>query len=258
VLAQVRSGAIDVLALSGVVLSTLVPASAISGLAFAFKDYAAVWRAMDGDLGRFIRSEIDKTGSIFAFEKAWDNGYRQVTSSTHAVDGPADLAGMRIRVPPSPMWVSLFKALGASPASINANELYSSLQTRIVDAQENPLAVVSTLKLYEVQKYCAITNHMWDGFWLLANRRNHDALPQDIRASLAKQLDAGALAERVRLAELNVSVKDDLVKKGLQFSTPSPVEFREKLGTAGFSADWKGRFPAAGWAALEAAAGSLR
>ena len=65
----------------------------------------------------------------------------------------------------------MFKALGSSPASINFNETYSALQTRVVDAQENPLAIIQTAKLYEVQKYCSMTNHMWDGFWFLGNRR---------------------------------------------------------------------------------------
>ena len=68
-----------------------------------------------------------------------------------------------------------------SPASINFNEVYSALQTKIVDGQENPLAIISTAKLYEVQKYCSLTNHMWDGFWFLANQRAWEALPDDVR-----------------------------------------------------------------------------
>lgn len=130
VLGQVRSGATDFFALSGVVLSTLVPAAAISGVGFAFKSYDAVWKAMDGNLGAFIRAEIDKTRSLFAFEKVWDNGFRQITSSNRPVATPKDLQGMKIRVPPSSMWVSLFKALDALPTTITANELYSSLQDR--------------------------------------------------------------------------------------------------------------------------------
>lgn len=257
VLGQVRSGAVDFFMLSGVVLSTFVPNAAISGLGFAFKDYDTVWKAMDGGLGTFIRAEIAKSKSIFAFEKIWDNGYRQITSSTRPVNGPADLQGMKIRVPPSAMWTSLFKSLGASPTTINANELYSSLQTKIVDAQENPLAVVSTLKLYEVQKYISMTNHMWDGFWLLSNRAAFDALPQDIQVIVIKHLNAGAMAEREDLVKLNTSLRADLAKNGLQFVTPKSTEFQEKLRAAGFYKEWKDKFPAAGWAQLEAAVGTL-
>jgi TRAP-type C4-dicarboxylate transport system substrate-binding protein len=67
---------------------------------------------------------------------------------------------------------SLFSGLGALPSSISYSELYSALQTHIVEGQENPLAQVSTGKLYEVQKYCALSNHCWSGYWIVANRRS--------------------------------------------------------------------------------------
>ena len=70
----------------------------------------------------------------------------------------------------SPLWTSLFKHLGAAPASINFAETYSSLQTKVVDGQENPLAIISIAKLYEVQKYCSMTNHMWEGYWCMTNQ----------------------------------------------------------------------------------------
>ncbi|MFX5705523.1 TRAP transporter substrate-binding protein DctP, partial [Acinetobacter baumannii] len=85
--------------------------------------------------------------------------------STKPIKAADDLKGMKLRVPPSPLWTSMFKAFDAAPTSINFAEVYSALQTKIVEGQENPMAIISTAKLYEVQKYCSITNHMWDGFW---------------------------------------------------------------------------------------------
>jgi TRAP-type C4-dicarboxylate transport system substrate-binding protein len=82
-LSQLRSGAIDFFTLSGLILSTLVPAASINGIGFAFKDYDTVWKAMDGKLGAHVRGEIDKRGLI-AFDKMWDNGFRQITSSTRS------------------------------------------------------------------------------------------------------------------------------------------------------------------------------
>ena len=128
-------------------------------MGFAFNDYPSVWKAMDGDLGAYIRGQIAKA-NIVAMDKIWDNGFRQITSSTKPIAAPADLKGFKIRVPVSPLWTSMFKALDASPASINFAEVYSALQTKIVDGQENPLAIISTAKLFEVQKYCSLTNHM--------------------------------------------------------------------------------------------------
>src|SRR3984893_1443097 len=194
-LSQIRSGGVEFFTLSGLILSTLIPAASINGLGCAFPSYDAVWRAMDGDLGAYIRAQIAKSGLI-AMEKIWDNGFRQTTTSTKPIVTPDDFKGMKLRVPPSPLWTSMFKALDASPASINFNEVYSALQTKIVDGQENPLAIISTAKLYEVQKYCSLTNHMWDGFWFLANQRAWQNLPDDVRTIVAKHINAAGLKAR--------------------------------------------------------------
>ena len=104
-LSQVRSGAIEFLTLSGLILSTLVPVASINGIGFAFKDYAQVWPTMDGELGAYVRDAISKAGLI-AFEKMWDNGFRQTTTSTRPIATPADFKGMKMRVPVSPLWTS--------------------------------------------------------------------------------------------------------------------------------------------------------
>jgi tripartite ATP-independent transporter DctP family solute receptor len=149
-LSQLRTGAIQMFNLSGLILATYVPVAAINGIGFAFKDYDQVWTAMDGALGAYIRGVIGKA-RLYAFDNMWDNGYRQVTSSTHPVNAPEDLRGFKIRVPVSPLWTSMFKSLGASPTSININEVYSALQTKIVEGQENPLSLIDLFKFYEVQ-----------------------------------------------------------------------------------------------------------
>jgi TRAP-type transport system periplasmic protein len=255
-LSQLRSGAIDLFTLSGLILSTLVPAASINGIGFAFKDYDTVWAAMDGKLGAYVRSEIDKRGLI-ALEKMWDNGFRQITSSTHPIKEPADLKGFKIRVPVSPLWTSMFQALGASPISINFSEVYSALQTRIAEGQENPLSLIEISKLYEVQKYVSMTSHMWDGFWMLANKRGFSGLPADAQAIVARELNKSALDERADIAALNGSVAGDLKSKGLEFVEVDKPAFREALKTAGFYADWKKKYGDEAWAILEAEVGTL-
>src|SRR5437667_9563188 len=218
-LSQIRSGGIEFFTLSGLILATLVPAASINGIGFAFPDYDTVWKAMDGDLGAFIRGEITKA-NLVVMDKIWDNGFRETTSSTKPINGPDDLKGFKIRVPVSPLWTSMFKAFDAAPASINFNEVYSALQTKIVDGQENPLAIISTAKLNEVQKYCSITNHMWDGFWFLANKRAWERLPEDVRTIVARNLNAAAIKERADVAKLNSGLEQDLAGKGLTFNQP--------------------------------------
>jgi len=255
-LSQIRSGGVEFFTLSGLILSTLVPAASINGMGFAFPDYDTVWNAMDADLGAYIRAQIAKA-NLIAMDRIWDNGFRQTTTSTKPVQTPDDFRGMKLRVPVSPLWTSMFKALDASPASINFNEVYSALQTKVVDGQENPLAIISTAKLYEVQKYCSLTNHMWDGFWFLANRRAWEALPDDVRGTVAKHINAAGLKERDDVAKLNATLQQDLAAKGLVFNRPDPAPFRDKLRAAGFYTEWKAKYGDEAWSLLERSVGKL-
>ena len=85
------------------------------------------------------------------------------------------------------MLSTLFTALGASPTPINFNEVYSALQTKLVEGQENPLAIIATARLYEVQKYCSLTNHVWDAYWILGNRKAVERLPKDIQEIVKRE-----------------------------------------------------------------------
>ncbi|ABE39951.1 TRAP dicarboxylate transporter, DctP subunit [Rhodopseudomonas palustris BisB5] len=255
-LSQIRSGGVEFFTLSGLILSTLVPAASINGIGFAFPDYDTVWKAMDGELGGHVRGEITKAGLV-VMDKIWDNGFRQTTSSTRPINGPEDFKGFKIRVPVSPLWTSMFKAFDASPASINFSEVYSALQTKVVEGQENPLALISTAKLYEVQKYCSLTNHMWDGFWFLANRRSWERLPVDVREIVARNINAAAVKEREDTAKLNATVREELAGKGLIFNQPTVTPFRDKLRSAGFYAEWKGKYGDQAWSLLEKSVGKL-
>jgi tripartite ATP-independent transporter DctP family solute receptor len=232
-LSQVRSGGVDFFTLSGLILSTLVLPASINGMGFAFPNYDAVWKAMDGELGAFVRAQIEKA-NLDVMEKIWDNGFRQTTTSTKPIVSPDDLKGFKIRVPPSPLWTSMFEAFGASPASINFNEVYSALQTKIVDGQENPLAIIAT-----------------------ANRRAWQALPNDVRGIVAKHVNAAALKERDDVAKLNATLQADLASKGLAFNQPDPAPFRDKLRAAGFYTQWKAKYGDEAWSILEKSVGKL-
>jgi tripartite ATP-independent transporter DctP family solute receptor len=254
-LSQVRSGGVEFFTLSPLILSTLVPNASISGIGFAFPNYDSVWKAMDGELGAYVRGQITKA-NLVVMDKIWDNGFRQTTSSSKAIQTPDDLKGFKIRVPVSPLWTSMFTAFGSAPASINFAEVYTALQTKVVDGQENPLAIISTAKLFEVQKFVSMTNHMWDGFWFLANRRAWERLPGDLRPIVARHLNAAAVEERADVAKLNAGLKDELVSKGMQFNDPDPALFREALRKAGFYAEWKKKYGDEAWAILEKAVGT--
>ena len=255
-LSQVRNGSVDFLNLSSLILATFVPISGISSVGFAFKSYDDVWKAMDGDLGKLIRAEIAKT-SIFTVSKIWDNGFRHITSSNREIKSAADLRGFKIRVPPAPPLTSLFKALEAAPSPINFNEVYTALQTKVVEGQENPLAIISTARLYEVQKSCSLTGHVWDGYWVLGNKRSFQRLPMAVQQIIQRELDKSASDQRADLARLNSTLTTDLKAKGVNIIDVRQDDFRNKLRSAAFYTEWKAKYGATAWDLLEKVSGKL-
>jgi tripartite ATP-independent transporter DctP family solute receptor len=256
-LSQLRAGGIELLAAPSLTLSTLVPLSGLPSIGFAFQSYDQVWDAMDGGVGEIVRDAIGRAGLV-PMRKIWDNGFRQITSSSsRQLNSVEDLRGFKIRVPVTALLTSLFSGLGALPSSISYSELYSALQTHIVEGQENPLAMVSTGKLYEVQKYCALSNHCWSGYWIVANRRALANLPADLVEIVNSQFDAGALKERADLLELDRLLEAELTGKGMTFNKPDPVRFRAALVKAGFYMQWQKTYGAEAWARLERYTGPL-
>jgi tripartite ATP-independent transporter DctP family solute receptor len=255
-LSQLRSGALEFFTISPLVLSSLVSVAAINGLGFAFKDSDTAWAAMDGDLGELVRRDIRARG-LTPMEKIWDSGYRQITSSSKPINSAADLTGFKIRVPVSPLWTSMFKSFGAAPTGINFGEVYSALQTKIVDGQETPLVSIDSAKLYEVQKYCSVTNHMWDGYWCLANTRAFEGMPKDLQEIVVRNINQAALDQRKENLRLNESLQGDLEKKGLIFNKPDPGSFRAALTKAGFYTEWREKFGTESWKLLEKYTGEL-
>jgi tripartite ATP-independent transporter DctP family solute receptor len=255
-LSQLRSGALEFMTLSGLILSTYTPLSSIYGIGYAWPGYKQVWAAVDGELGGLIRTSVDKAG-LHAFDKIWDNGFRQISSSSHPIRTPEDLKGYKIRVPVSPLWTSMFEALGAAPASINFNEVYSALQTKIVEGQENPLVNIETAKLYEVQRYISMTRHMWDGFLMLGNGRNWKSLPPDVQQVIAKNFDGSAEDQRADYASSDGTMRALLEEQGMVFNEPDPEAFRQVLIKVGFYDKWKQKYGTEAWTVLEKYTGKI-
>jgi tripartite ATP-independent transporter DctP family solute receptor len=238
-------------------LSTLVPLSGLPSIGFAFQSYDQVWAAMDGAVGDLVRAAITKAG-VTPMHKMWDNGFRQITSSSsRQINSVDDLKGFKIRVPVTALLTSLFSGLGALPSSISVSDLYSALQTHIVEGQENPLAQVSTNKMYEVQKYCALSNHCWSGYWVLGNRKAMASLPPDLLTIVNESFDAAGVKERADLLAMDRSLQAELTGKGMVFNKLDPVQFRAALVKAGFYTQWQKTYGADAWAALEKYTGKL-
>ena len=255
-IAQLISGAMQMYILPIDLLAPRNPTFGIFGVGFAFPDYPQVWAAMDGDLGNMLRDLAGGMG-IHCLDKAFDHGYRQITTRTKPILTPEDLKGFKIRLPVAPYLVSLFRHLGASPTAINFSEVYSALQTGICDGQENPLVLIDTAKLYEVQKYCSITNHVWAGFQLGFNMAAWQKLPNDLQEIAHRNFTEQALAERGDFVTMTQTEQDNLTKKGLQFSKPPTQPFRDALRKSGYYPDIKKDAGDKAWALLEKYVGPL-
>ena len=252
---QVRSGAVEVFLIGGLVISSLTPVAALDGTGFAFRGYEQVWPAMDGALGAFVRAALMKV-NLYVTPTIWDLGFRQVTNSARPIKMPADIVGMKIRIPGAQAYGNLFKALGASPASLQFPEVYSALQTHLVDGQENPLALIATSRFYEVQKYCSLTNHMWNGFWVLINARAWRGLPPPLQEIAEKHLNASGLQQRADLAMQEAGYHKTMQDGGVTFNDTDRSAFQAALSKAGYYANARKIFGEAAWSLLEAASGA--
>jgi tripartite ATP-independent transporter DctP family solute receptor len=255
-LSQARSGSVEMLGLQSATLSTLVPIASISAVGFAFKDYPAVWAAMDGDVGSLVRDSFASTGLQLPC-RAWDSGFRMIFSRKKKIVSPDDLKNFKIRVPVSPLWLSMFRGLGSAPVAINVAELYSALETGIADGCELPISGFESLKAYEVQKYGAITNHIWDGYWPVVNGRVWKSLPAELQEVFVRNFDEAGKEQRAFNEQLSNGFVTSLTHKGMSFNTPDRQPFRTTLSKAGFYAEWQKKFGPNAWDMLERHAGTL-
>lgn len=161
------TGGLEAAIESSILLTNLDPAMRAFTQPWRFADHDAAEAFADGPEGQALLAGLEPHGVIGL---AWGtNGFRQLTNSLRPVRAPADLAGMRVRVADSQQFIEFFRALGADPVTMNFGELIPNLQTGAVDAQENPLSVIWTARLFEVQKHLTLWNATYDPIALCVN-----------------------------------------------------------------------------------------
>jgi tripartite ATP-independent transporter DctP family solute receptor len=255
-LAQTISGALQMYSLAGDILAPRNPSFGILGMGFAFPGYGPNWAAVDGDVGAWLRGQMEKYG-LFALEKTFDHGFRNVTSRVKPIVTPEDLSGMKIRLPVAPTLIALFKSLGASPTALNFGEVYSALQTGVVDGQENPLQLIEEAKFYEVQKYVSMTRHSWVCIYAGFNLAAWKKLPPDIQDIVGSNLTEAATLQRADWLRLDETEMKTLQDHGMAFNTPDIEPFRALARKNGFYTDMKKRMGEEAWTRLEKYTGKL-
>ncbi len=255
-ISQAIAGALEMYTMAFDILAERNPACGVFGVGYAFLGYDHIWPAMDGELGNHLRGIADQIG-LHCVHNCYDHGFREITTRTKPIKTPDDLKGFKIRLPFAPIAIALFRHLGASPTPINGGEIYSSLQTGIVDGQENPLILIDTAKFYEVQKYCSLTNHTWAGIHLTFSKVVWQRLPRDLQELSEKQFNEKALEERADWQVMTKKEVANLTGKGLAFNTPDPQPFRDVLHKSGFYPEMKAKIGDQTWALLEKYVGVL-
>src|SRR5260221_6420765 len=172
--ADLRKGALEFY-LSGALLGGVAPTSALPLMPFVFSDSKDVFAALDGALGDRIRRELADAG-LYAFRRSWQNGFHHITTSTRPIHTAGDFAGLKIRTPGGEIAADFFRTLGAEAGMVPFSGMYEALKAKTFDGQSDPLAIVQSLRLYEVQHYLSLTGHWWTGFTLIANTAAWQAL----------------------------------------------------------------------------------
>ena len=254
---QVRIGGVHMMVLSNLLTATSAPLGSLPSIPFALKTYDAIWRAMDGKLGQLLRADLEKAGYMTT-DKILDSGFHMITSGTKPINTVADMQGFKLRAPPSPLIVSTWRAMGAAPTPMNFSELYTALQTGVVEGQESPIVFIKANRLFEVQKYLSLTSHVWDGWYTLINPKAFGKLPKDLQDLVMDSFNQAGIDERKDVAGLIEQTKTFLTEKGMTISTPPDLApFQQKLKDAGFYKEWKDKLGADAWARLEDIAGAL-
>jgi TRAP-type transport system periplasmic protein len=251
--ADLRAGALEFF-MAGATLGGVAPSSALPLLPFAFSESKAVFAALDGALGDRIRHELAANG-LHAFRRCWQNGFHHLTTRARPIRNADDLAGLKFRSPGGAIAADFFKALGADAGMVPFSGMYEALKARQFDGQSDPVGVVLSLKLYEVQTYLSLTAHWWSGFTLLANAAAWAALPRPVQDVVERNAERFALLQRDDVEKVNAAGAEELARRGMQVNTADTASFRSKLGD--FYKDWRVKAGPEIWRLLESYAGPI-
>ena len=192
-------------------------------LPYTWTTASQAYRAYDGDLGATLAKYADAKNLVLV--SWWENGFRHITNSRGPIKVPADLKGLKIRVTPDKMRLDTFTALGANPAPLAFGELYSALQQKVFDAQENPLSIIYTSSFFEVQKYVSLTGHVWSPANLIVAKsvwsRMSDADRKVVQAAAHHWRDE----QRKMITEGDKEYAAKLKEKGMEINEADKAQF---------------------------------
>lgn len=223
----VMIGTHDMCQTSDTILSNWIPDFGIGNLPFIFNDDQDYRKVFDGPIGEKFAKLVEPHGAVVI--GWWENGMRHLTNNTREVKSPADMKGMNIRVPEGEIFVDTFKALGTNPTVVSFGELYSALQLKTVDGQENPPAHVVTQKFYEVQKYITRTGHIHMSSPILMNKALLEKMPKKYQDAIKQAGREMGPIHTQMVADLEKEQWKEIADKGMKITDVDKAPFREAV-----------------------------
>jgi tripartite ATP-independent transporter DctP family solute receptor len=220
-----KLGTIQMCAVSAAIAGYYKEAQVLD-IPYLFPSAPVAWRVMDGPFGKEMAADIlKKTGMrVLAYG---ETGFRNFTTSTKLIKSPADMKGLKFRVMESPVYITLVKSLGGSPTPIAWSETYTALQQKVVDGQENPVSVILSNKLYEVQKYITLDQHTYGVDFILINEKFFQSLPKETQNILkTAAIIAGNCGRAVQQLNSAIGVTQ-LREKGMEVYVPTEAEKKQ-------------------------------
>ncbi len=226
-------GAQEMMVGSTATLVGIVKDFGVYDLPFLFNNEREADAVLDGPFGQKLAARLQEKGMVGLVY--WENGFRHLTNTKRPVTKLEDLQGIKLRVMQNPVYIDLFNSLGANAVPLPFSELFTALETKTVDGQENPVNTIQSSKFYEVQKYLSITKHVYSPWIVLASKKWWDGLSADEKKALQESAVASRAFERKDSREAGRQAVDFLKGKGMQVSVVSDAELgrmREKVKPA--------------------------
>lgn len=233
VIEGLQIGTIEATIVSSGTLSNFVPEVGVFDIPFLFRDLAHARAVLDGPIGQDMLAKFDDVG-LKAL--AWgEQGFRHITNNRNAIAGPDDVAGMKLRTMENPTHITAFETLGAAPTPMAWPEVISALQQGTIDGQENPLSVITSAKLFEVQDYLTLSGHVYSPAVMLVSGPFWEGLSEEQQQAFEEGAEAAKVAMRAYVDDVEQSGVETLTAAGMDVGDLSPDEraaFQEALAPA--------------------------
>ena len=233
VIEGLQLGTIEATIVSSGTLANFVPDTGVFDIPFLFRDLEHARAVLDGPIGQEILAKFDTVG---LHGLAWgEQGFRHITNNRNPIHTPADAEGLKLRTMENPVHLAAFNAMGAAPTPMAWPEVISSLQQGVIDGQENPLSVIVSVKLDEVQKYLTLSGHVYSPAMLLVSKPFWEGLDDTQKAAFEKAATAASEAMRSYVDNVETSGVETLKERGMEInalSTDEKAAFQESISTA--------------------------